>query len=168
MARRRKSSPKHKQEQRQKQRVAQKKDFRQVDEYIWELPADFRDNMRVPARLFADEELFDAVFRDRTIIQLANVATLPGIVKHAKSENIEITAVCDPWRLRQAAASAQAKACYGRAARRWQRIVPEIATGMCSLDFDTKVVWKLSTIPAPPWPGSRMAAITRRPSSRSG
>jgi tRNA-splicing ligase RtcB len=54
-----------------------------VDEYIWELPAGFRDDMRVPARLFGDEELFEAAFRDRTVTQLTNAATLPGIVKYA-------------------------------------------------------------------------------------
>ena len=63
--------------------MAQKSDFRQVDEYIWELPKDFRDDMRVPARIFGDAELFDAAFRDRTVEQLINTATLPGIVKQA-------------------------------------------------------------------------------------
>ncbi|TKJ37395.1 MAG: hypothetical protein CEE38_07790 [Planctomycetes bacterium B3_Pla] len=46
-------------------------------------------------------------------------AHMPGVNNHAKSENIEITAVCDPWRLRQEAASAQAKEWYGRAARQF-------------------------------------------------
>jgi len=63
--------------------MVQKSDFRRVDEYIWELPKGFRDDMRVPARLFGDAELFDAAFRDRTVEQLINTATLPGIVKHA-------------------------------------------------------------------------------------
>ncbi len=63
--------------------MVQKSDFRRVDEYIWELPKDFRDDMRVPARLFGDAELFDAAFRDRTVEQLINTTTLPGIVKHA-------------------------------------------------------------------------------------
>jgi tRNA-splicing ligase RtcB len=53
-----------------------------VSEYIWELPQDFRDDMRVPARLFGDAELFDAAFRDRTVEQLVNTATLPGLVKY--------------------------------------------------------------------------------------
>jgi tRNA-splicing ligase RtcB len=63
--------------------MAEKKDFRQVEEHIWELPRDFRKDMRVPARLFGDAELFDAAFRDRTVEQLVNTATLPGIVKCA-------------------------------------------------------------------------------------
>jgi tRNA-splicing ligase RtcB len=60
-----------------------KKDFKRVDKYTWELPKDFRDDMRVPARLFGDAELFDAAFRDRTVEQLTNTATLPGIIKYA-------------------------------------------------------------------------------------
>jgi tRNA-splicing ligase RtcB len=63
--------------------MAQKRDFQQVDKYTWELPKGFRDDMRVPARLFGDAELFDAAFRDRTVEQLINTATLPGIVKYA-------------------------------------------------------------------------------------
>jgi tRNA-splicing ligase RtcB len=63
--------------------MAEKKDFRQVEKYIWELPRDFRKDMRVPARLFGDAELFDAAFRDRTVEQLVNTATLPGLVKYA-------------------------------------------------------------------------------------
>jgi len=63
--------------------MVQKSDFRRVDEYIWELPQDFRDDMRVPARLFGDAELFDAAFRDRTVEQLINTSTLPGLVKYA-------------------------------------------------------------------------------------
>jgi len=36
--------------------------------------------MRVPARVFADEVLLDAIRGDRSLEQLQNVATLPGIV----------------------------------------------------------------------------------------
>ncbi|MDQ4130543.1 MAG: RtcB family protein, partial [Actinomycetota bacterium] len=39
--------------------------------------------MRVPARVFADEELLDAIREDRSLEQLQNVATLPGIVEAA-------------------------------------------------------------------------------------
>jgi tRNA-splicing ligase RtcB len=63
--------------------MVQKGDFRRVDKYIWELPQDAREDMRVPARLFGDPELFDAAFRDRTVEQLTNTTTLPGIVKYA-------------------------------------------------------------------------------------
>ena len=46
-------------------------------------------------------------------------AHMAGVNDHAKSQNIEITAVCDPWRVRQEVASAQAKEWYGRAARKF-------------------------------------------------
>ncbi len=84
MGRKRKSKAKREpQGARPRPKVAGKRDFRRVDEYIWELPADFREDMRVPARVLGDETLFDAAFRDRTTVQLANVATLPGVVKYA-------------------------------------------------------------------------------------
>ena len=63
--------------------MVQKSDFRRVDKYVWELPQDAREDMRVPARLFGDPELFDAAFQDRTVEQLTNTTTLPGIVKYA-------------------------------------------------------------------------------------
>jgi tRNA-splicing ligase RtcB len=45
-----------------------------------EIPASARSDMRVPARVFADEELWSQIASDRTLEQLLNVATLPGIV----------------------------------------------------------------------------------------
>ena len=53
--------------------------FRQVDEVVWELPATARADMRVPARVFADRELIGEISADRSLEQLVNVATLPGI-----------------------------------------------------------------------------------------
>ena len=46
-------------------------------------------------------------------------AHMPGVNKHAKTQNIEITAVCDPWLLRQQAASAKVKEWFGRDARQF-------------------------------------------------
>jgi len=54
-----------------------------VDETVWELPASARPDMRVPVRVFADEELLSAIAADRSLEQLQNVATLPGIVDAA-------------------------------------------------------------------------------------
>ena len=51
-----------------------------IDETLWEIPASSRPDMRVPARVFADRELLDAILADRSLEQLENVATLPGIV----------------------------------------------------------------------------------------
>src|ERR671918_2475654 len=55
-------------------------ELRRVAEVVWEIPAYARSDMRVPARLFADRELLQAIERDRSLEQLQNVATLPGIV----------------------------------------------------------------------------------------
>jgi tRNA-splicing ligase RtcB (3'-phosphate/5'-hydroxy nucleic acid ligase) len=54
-----------------------------IDETLWEIPASERGDMRVPARLFADAELLEAIREDRSLEQLQNVATLPGIVEAA-------------------------------------------------------------------------------------
>ena len=60
-----------------------KHEFRRLSPYLWELPKGARGDMRVPARIFADDELFAAAFEDRSAEQLVNTATLPGIVGHA-------------------------------------------------------------------------------------
>jgi tRNA-splicing ligase RtcB len=57
--------------------------IRRIDEVTYEIPADARPDMRVPARVFADQELLDAIADDRSLEQLQNVATLPGIVEAA-------------------------------------------------------------------------------------
>jgi len=44
-----------------------------------EIPRSARDDMRVPARVWADAELWKKAVSDRTLEQLLNVATLPGV-----------------------------------------------------------------------------------------
>jgi tRNA-splicing ligase RtcB len=56
-------------------------DLERIDETLWEIPATARADMRVPARVFADEKLLAAIRTDHSLDQLANVATLPGIVE---------------------------------------------------------------------------------------
>ena len=58
-------------------------ELRQVDETLWEIPADARPDMRVPARVFADAEILAAIEDDHSLEQLQNVATLPGVVEAA-------------------------------------------------------------------------------------
>src|SRR3954468_670217 len=58
-------------------------DIRRIDDTLWEIPATTRPDMRVPARVFADRELLDAIATDRSLEQLQNAATLPGIVDAA-------------------------------------------------------------------------------------
>ena len=60
-----------------------RKDMIRVDECVWEIPKDFRADMRVPARIYADESLLDDALQDRSVDQLVNTATLPGIVNYA-------------------------------------------------------------------------------------
>jgi tRNA-splicing ligase RtcB (3'-phosphate/5'-hydroxy nucleic acid ligase) len=50
---------------------------------VWELPAATREDMRVPARVFGDEDIVAEIERGQSLEQLANVATLPGIVDAA-------------------------------------------------------------------------------------
>ena len=51
-----------------------------LDETLWEIPAGSRPGMRVPARIFADADLLDAIADGWSLEQLANIATLPGVV----------------------------------------------------------------------------------------
>ena len=46
-------------------------------------------------------------------------AHMLGVHKHDKSQNVEITAVCDTWRPRRQIASAKVKEWYGRPARQF-------------------------------------------------
>jgi len=54
-----------------------------IDDCRWEIPKTTRSDMRVPASIYAIEELIEDISRDRTLEQLMNVATLPGIQKAA-------------------------------------------------------------------------------------
>lgn len=54
-----------------------------INDYLWEIPKSFRSDMRVPARVYATEKMLDEIISDRSLWQLVNVATLPGIQKYA-------------------------------------------------------------------------------------
>ncbi len=60
-----------------------KSDLKRLNDWLWEIPQSFRPQMKVPARLFASEEMLSAILTDRSLEQLVNVATLPGIKKAA-------------------------------------------------------------------------------------
>jgi tRNA-splicing ligase RtcB len=53
--------------------------LQRIDDELWEIPLGARPGMRVPARVFADEDLLAAIAHDHSLEQLANVATLPGV-----------------------------------------------------------------------------------------
>jgi len=61
--------------------MVNKSDLRRISEYVWEIPKSFRPDMRVPARIYASEQLLDQIFRDASLEQLVNTAALPGVVK---------------------------------------------------------------------------------------
>jgi tRNA-splicing ligase RtcB len=63
--------------------MVSKQNFKRIGEYLWELSASFREDMRVPARIYADDELLEAALGERSADQLVNTATLPGIVGYA-------------------------------------------------------------------------------------
>jgi tRNA-splicing ligase RtcB len=52
-----------------------------LDHELVEIPARARADMRVAARVYADDALWDQIRKDRTVGQLLNVATLPGVVE---------------------------------------------------------------------------------------
>ncbi|HRN78119.1 MAG TPA: RtcB family protein [Candidatus Dependentiae bacterium] len=58
-------------------------DLVQIDEYTYEVPKTYRQDMQVPARVFMSKNMIEDVLSDRAIWQLVNVATLPGIQKYA-------------------------------------------------------------------------------------
>ena len=58
-------------------------DFKRLTPYLYEIPATYRADMRVPARFYADAELLQQALGDKSLDQLANSATLPGIVAYA-------------------------------------------------------------------------------------
>jgi tRNA-splicing ligase RtcB (3'-phosphate/5'-hydroxy nucleic acid ligase) len=53
---------------------------RQLSPFSWEIPVGWVDGMRVPGVVYASGELFERAVQDRAVDQVANVATLPGIV----------------------------------------------------------------------------------------
>jgi tRNA-splicing ligase RtcB len=57
--------------------------LQKIDDYRWEVPVGTIPGMKVPARIFASQKLIEKMRQDRTLIQAAGVATLPGIYKHA-------------------------------------------------------------------------------------
>ena len=63
--------------------MVNKRNMKRIDEYLWEIPQSFRNDMRVPARIYADDDLLEAALQEKSVDQLINTATLPGIVEYA-------------------------------------------------------------------------------------
>jgi tRNA-splicing ligase RtcB len=58
-------------------------DLKKVGEYVYEVPKEFRHDMRVPAHFYADDDILEKALEDRSLEQLVNTATLPGVVGQA-------------------------------------------------------------------------------------
>lgn len=56
--------------------------FKKINNHLWEVGKDHKKGMHVPARIYATEQLLREM-EDIVLDQITNVATLPGIVKHA-------------------------------------------------------------------------------------
>ncbi len=56
-----------------------KSDLRKINDFLWEIPPSFRADMKVPARIYASKAMLDELFKDRSLWQLVNLTTLPGI-----------------------------------------------------------------------------------------
>lgn len=61
----------------------EKSDFKKISNWLWEIPKSFRKDMKVPARFYISGKMIDDIFRDKSLSQLVNVATLPGIVNYS-------------------------------------------------------------------------------------
>jgi tRNA-splicing ligase RtcB (3'-phosphate/5'-hydroxy nucleic acid ligase) len=53
-----------------------------ISDTIWEVPTGYKEGMRVPARIYANEKLVSEM-DEGVLDQVTNVATLPGIQKYA-------------------------------------------------------------------------------------
>lgn len=60
-----------------------KKDLIKLSDYLWEIPKTYRQDMRTLARIYISEKMLEQVFEDKSLDQLVNVTTLPGIIKYA-------------------------------------------------------------------------------------
>jgi len=63
--------------------MVSKKDFKKLNDWLWEISKSFRADMRVPARAYVSEKMLEESFKDKSLEQLVNISTLPGIQKYA-------------------------------------------------------------------------------------
>ncbi|HEY4618142.1 MAG TPA: RtcB family protein [Flavobacterium sp.] len=60
-----------------------KSQLQKKSDFLWEIPMTTRADMRVPAHVYALPEIIESMSDDRSLQQLVNVTTLPGIQKAA-------------------------------------------------------------------------------------
>jgi tRNA-splicing ligase RtcB len=63
--------------------MIRKQDLERLGDFVWQVPQGYRGDMRAPARLYADESLLEQALEDKSVEQLINTSTLPGVVKYA-------------------------------------------------------------------------------------
>ncbi|MCI0619309.1 RtcB family protein, partial [bacterium] len=56
-------------------------EIKKINDYLWEIPKS--GGMRVPGRIYANQEFINAIKQEDSLKQVANVAHLPGIVKYS-------------------------------------------------------------------------------------
>src|SRR5438034_1209002 len=56
-----------------------------MDNNRWRIPRSYNAEMRVPGMVYADDELIEQILADNALQQVANVATLPGIVGYSRA-----------------------------------------------------------------------------------
>lgn len=54
-----------------------------IDDHRWKIPETYKTGMRVPGLIYASKEMLESMREDHTPEQVANVASLPGIVGHS-------------------------------------------------------------------------------------
>ncbi len=54
-----------------------------IDQNRWRIPPHFRPEMHVPGIVYANDELIEQIKEDNSLYQVANVATLPGVVGYS-------------------------------------------------------------------------------------
>ncbi|HEU5300071.1 MAG TPA: RtcB family protein [bacterium] len=57
--------------------------LRKIDDYRWEIPRSYKPGMRVAGLVYADERMLRQIAQEEALDQVANAATLPGIVGRA-------------------------------------------------------------------------------------
>jgi tRNA-splicing ligase RtcB (3'-phosphate/5'-hydroxy nucleic acid ligase) len=58
-------------------------DLIKIHNALYEIPKTYRADMRVPARIFINDTMLQDILADTSLLQMVNVATLPGIQNYA-------------------------------------------------------------------------------------
>ena len=55
--------------------------LQKIDDYRWRIPRE--DRMRTDGIIYAEESMLPDISKDQSLVQVANVAWLPGIIGHS-------------------------------------------------------------------------------------